>query len=55
MPKCIYYLVNICVLEPVELFPHRFEVHRLLDVRQVIRNVVQTNRFGENLVRVDFL
>jgi len=49
------YLVDVTVFESVELLPHRLEVHRPLDVAQVIRNFVHVDGFRENPVGIDFL
>ena len=49
------YLINVCVLETCEFLSHRFEVHRLLDVRQIIRNIFKADRFREYLMSVNLL
>ena len=49
------YLINVCVLETCEFLSHRFEVHWLFDVRQIIRNIFKADRFREDLVSVNLL
>ena len=45
--------VEVLVLERVQLARHRLEIHRLLDVIQIIRDVIKINRLSKDLLRVD--
>ena len=54
-PHSVIHLVDADVLEAVELLPHGAEVHRLLDVVQVVRDLADIHRLSKNPMSVDFL